>query len=372
MERSGILEAMTLVSPVGMGSFLMGICFCLCFPKYSGQNQSLSLLSPIWSPFMAVRIALLDDYLQVALDLAPWHTLPPEFTLEVFSEPFGSEVEAVEKLQNFEILVAMRERTRFPESLLTQLPNLRLLVTTGMCNRSIDMEFARQQGVSVCGTRMLGDSTAELTWALILGLVRKLPAEHQAMQSGGWHVGLGLGLKDKTLGLFGLGKLGSQVAKIGLAFGMRVSAWSENLTKERCAEVGVQRVEREELFRESDVLSIHVVLSERTRGTVGQQELSWMKPSAFLVNTSRGPIIEETALLNALEHQRIAGAGIDVYDQEPLPADHPLRLVPNALLTGHCGYVTRENFQQAYGDAVEDLRAWHSGNPVRVLNVAPA
>jgi phosphoglycerate dehydrogenase-like enzyme len=170
--------------------------------------------------------------------------------------------------------------------------------------------------------------------------------------------------------LFGLGKLGSQVAKIGLAFGMRVIAWSENLTEERCNAVGVQRVAREQLFREADVLSIHVVLSERTRGTVGQQELSWMKPNAFLINTSRGPIIQEPALLDTLENQRIAGAGIDVYDQEPLPAEHPLRSVPNTLLTGHCGYVTRENFQQAYGDAVEDLLAWHSGSPVRVLNAA--
>jgi phosphoglycerate dehydrogenase-like enzyme len=319
---------------------------------------------------MTVRIALLDDYLQAARALAPWHTLPPEFTLEVFSEPFDSEVETTEKLQNFEILIAMRERTRFPESLLLQLPKLRLLVTTGMRNLSIDMEFARQQGVTVCGTRMLGYPTAELTWALILGLVRNLPTEAAAMQSGGWHVGLGLGLKGKTLGLFGLGKLGSQVAKIGLAFGMRVIAWSENLTEERCNAVGVQRVTREQLFREADVLSIHVVLSERTRGTVGQQELSWMKPSAFLINTSRGPIIQEPALLAALENQRITGAGIDVYDQEPLPAEHPLRSVPNTLLTGHCGYVTRENFQQAYGDAVEDLLAWHSGSPVRILNAA--
>lgn len=317
---------------------------------------------------MTVRIAILDDYLQVSRDLAPWHTLPSDFNLKVFSEPFASEAEAAEKLQPFEILVAMRERTRFPESLLTQLPNLRLLVTTGMRNLSIDMDCARQQGVTVCGTRMLGYPTAELTWALILGLVRNLPAEYQAMQSGGWHVGLGLGLKDKTLGVFGLGKLGSQVAKIGLAFGMHVIAWSENLTEERCVEVSVERVGRAELFRESDVLSIHVVLSERTRGAVGQQELSWMKPSALLVNTSRGPIIQEPALLDALENQRIAGVGIDVYDQEPLPADHPLRSVPNALLTGHCGYVTRENFQQAYGDAVEGMLAWHSGNPVRVLN----
>ena len=319
---------------------------------------------------MPISIALLDDYLQVARDLAPWHTLPPEFTLEVFSEAFATEAKAAEKLRPFEILVAMRERTRFPESLLEQLPNLRLLVTTGMRNLSIDLECARQQGVTVCGTRMLGYPTAELTWALILGLMRNLPAEAAAMQSGGWHVGLGLGLKEKTLGLFGLGKLGAQVAKIGLAFGMRVIAWSENLTTERCAEVGVEHVGREELFRESDVLSLHVVLSERTRGAIGQQELSWMKPSAFLINTSRGPIIEEAALLAALDQQRIAGAGIDVYDQEPLPADHPLRSTPNVLLTGHVGYVTRENFQQAYGDVVENLLAWHSGTPVRVLNDA--
>lgn len=319
---------------------------------------------------MPISIALLDDYLQVARDLAPWHTLPPEFTLEVFSEAFATEAEAAEKLRPFEILVAMRERTRFPESILEQLPNLRLLVTTGMRNLSIDLECARQQGVTVCGTRMLGYPTAELTWALILGLMRNLPAEAATMQSGGWHVGLGLGLKEKTLGLFGLGKLGAQVAKIGLAFGMRVIAWSENLTAERCAEVGVERVGREALFREADVLSLHVVLSERTRGAIGQQELSWMKPSAFLINTSRGPIVEEAALLAALDQQRIAGAGIDVYDQEPLPADHPLRSAPNALLTGHVGYVTRENFQQAYGDVVENLLAWHSGTPVRVLNDA--
>ena len=317
---------------------------------------------------MTVRIAILDDYLQVSRDFAPWHTLPSDFNLKVFSEPFTSEAEAAEKLQPFEILVAMRERTRFPESLLTQLPNLRLLVTTGMRNLAIDMEAARKNGVVVSGTQMLPYLAFEHAWALILAVTKNIPTEDRTMKAGGWQAGSGIGLNGKTVGILGLGKLGSQSARAGLAFGMEVIAWSENLTNKRAAEHGAVRVEKDELFGRSDVLTIHLLLSERTRGLVGARELELMKPTAYLVNTSRGPIVDETALIEVLEKGRIAGAGIDVYDTEPLPVDHPLRGLDNTVLTGHTGYVVSELYELVYGEAIEGINAWVAGTPVRVLN----
>ena len=315
-----------------------------------------------------MKIAILDDYLGVALESADWKQLSGDVELKVFREPFSDELEAASSLQGFEVIVAMRERTGFPASLLKQLPQLKLLVTTGMRNLSIDMEAAAEQGVVVCGTGMLGYPTAELTWALILGLARNLNHEDQSMKEGNWHISLGTGLREKTLGLYGLGKLGSQVARIGQAFGMHVIAWSSHLTQERCSEVEVDLVSKEELFRQSDFLSIHLVLSERTRGSVGQMELNWMKPGAYLVNTSRGPIVNESDLLEALESKRFAGAAVDVYEIEPLPPDHPFRSKKNMLLTGHIGYVTRENFAKAYGEAMENILSWQAGKPVRVLN----
>ena len=315
-----------------------------------------------------MKIAILDDYLGVALDLADWKQLSRDVEVQVFQEVIQDEKDAVSKLQQFEVIIAMRERTAFPKSLLKQLPQLKMLVTTGMRNLSIDMEAAAGLGILVSGTGMLGYPTAELTWTLILALARNLNLEEQSMKKGNWHMRLGIGLKGKTLGLYGLGKLGSQVAKVGQAFGMHVIAWSSNLTQERCNELEVDLVTQEDLFRRSDFLSIHLVLSDRTRGSIGQRELGWMKPESFLINTSRGPIIKENELLEALRSNRIAGAAVDVFEIEPLPKDHPFRSQENMLLTGHVGYVTRENFEKAYGEALENVMAWQAGKPVRVLN----
>lgn len=262
----------------------------------------------------------------------------------------------------------MRERTPFPASLIDRLPALRLLVTTGMRNRAIDVAAAARRGVVVAGTEMLGYAAFEHAWALIMAVTKQIAREDRAMHAGGWQAGVGIGLRGRTLGILGLGRLGSQIARIGTAFGMQVIAWSENLTAERAAECGARRVDKDELFAAADVLTIHLVLSERTRGLVGARELALMRPSAYLINTSRGPIVDEAALVEALRAGRIAGAGLDVYDVEPLPADHPLRRLDNAVLTGHTGYVVQEMYQRAYGQAVEDIRAWQAGAPIRVLS----
>ncbi|MBT3909284.1 MAG: D-2-hydroxyacid dehydrogenase family protein [Rhodospirillaceae bacterium] len=314
------------------------------------------------------RIAILDDYQNKALGAADWDSIPGA-DVTVFNEFLGhDEVEIANTLAPFNVLIAMRERTRFPASQIELLANLELLVTTGMRNLAIDMDAARAQDVDVCGTDMLGYPAFEHAWALILALVKEIPKEDRAMKAGGWQEGFGVGLNGKTLGVVGLGKLGAQAAKVGLAFGMDVIAWSQNLTDERCTEVGVRRVTKEELFSTADVITVHMILSERSTGLVGATEFAQMKPSAFLVNTSRGPIVDETALIEALESQRIAGAGIDVYDVEPLPADHALRGFDNAVLTGHTGYVISELYDKVYGQAVENVRAWLDGAPVRLLN----
>ncbi|MBT5516116.1 MAG: D-2-hydroxyacid dehydrogenase family protein [Rhodospirillaceae bacterium] len=314
------------------------------------------------------RIAILDDYQNKALGAADWDSIPGA-DVTVFNEFLGhDEVEIANTLAPFNVLIAMRERTRFPASQIELLANLELLVTTGMRNLAIDMDAARAQDVDVCGTDMLGYPAFEHAWALILALVKEIPKEDRAMKAGGWQEGFGVGLNGKTLGVVGLGKLGAQAAKVGLAFGMDVIAWSQNLTDERCTEVGVRRVTKEELFSTADVITVHMILSERSTGLVGATEFAQMKPSAFLVNTSRGPIVDETALIEALELQRIAGAGIDVYDVEPLPADHALRGFDNAVLTGHTGYVISELYDKVYGQAVENVRAWLDGAPVRLLN----
>ena len=312
------------------------------------------------------RIAILDDYLNEALDCADWSVLT-DCEIRVFDGPFDGEDAAAASLAGFEVAVAMRERTPFPASLLEKLPDLRLLVTTGMRNLSLDMEAARGLGITIAGTGLLPYPASEHAWALILGLVKNISAEDAAMHKGGWQIGLTEGLSGKTLAILGLGRLGVRVAKVGLAFDMKVIAWSQNLDAETCAKAGVVLVDKEGLFREADVLTVHTVLSERTRGLIGARELSWMKPTAYLVNTSRGPIVDESALVEALERRRIAGAGIDVYVTEPLPAKHPLRGLDNTLLTGHTGYVMKENFELAYTDAVNDIRAWLAGEPVRVL-----
>lgn len=313
------------------------------------------------------RIAILDDYKDVARDAAPWQSLP-EADLTVFTDHMADEDALAEALAPFEVIVIMRERTAFPKSLLDRLPKLGLLVTTGMRNLSVDMAAAHDNGVMVCGTQMMRQAPFELAWALIMAITKEIPAEDRSMHDGGWHQAVGIGLKGKTLGILGLGSLGSEVARIGLAFGMSVIAWSENLTEERAAEVGVTRVDKNDLFEQSDVLSIHLLLSDRTTGIVGATELALMKPTAYLVNTARGPIVHEPALIDALKENRIAGAALDVYDIEPLPKDHPFRKLHNTVLTGHTGYTIRELYALAYGQAVEDIAGWLSGDPVRVLN----
>ena len=317
---------------------------------------------------MRRKLAILDDYQRVALDVADWSVLGEQVDITVFDEYLGDEHNVAAALAPFEIVVAMRERTPFPASLIRRLQKLQLLVTTGKRNLAIDMEAARSAGIDVCGTAMLGYAAAEHAWALILALVKQIPIADQAMRTGGWQAGFSGGLNGKTLGVLGLGKLGARAAKVGLAFEMDVIAWSQNLTAERAAEIGVRRVDKQAFFTSADIITVHMVLSDRTRGLIGADELRMMKSTALLVNTSRGPIVDENALLEALRAQRIAGAGIDVFDVEPLPRDHPFRELRNTVLTGHTGYVMRENYALAYGEAIEDIAAWLEGNPVRLLN----
>ena len=316
------------------------------------------------------RVALLDDYQDVALQMADWQSLPPNVEVQAFRDHLSDENALVERLKEMNVIMAMRERTPFQRSLLERLPNLNLLITAGMRNASIDLQAASDCGIMVCGTEGLGYPTAELTWGLILSLMRRIPREDQATRHGQWQVTTGLGLQGKTLGLMGLGRLGSQVAEVGKAFKMNVIAWSQNLTAERAAASGATLASKDELMAQSDVLSVHLVLSDRSRGLIGARELGLMKPTAYLVNTSRGPIVDEPALIQALENGTIAGAGLDVFDVEPLPLDHPLRRLDNIVITPHLGYVTDETYRIFYGDALEDMQAFLKGEPIRVLNPA--
>jgi phosphoglycerate dehydrogenase-like enzyme len=314
------------------------------------------------------RIAVLDDYQDVALQMADWQALPAEAQVQVFRDHLAEPDAVVERLKDFDIVVAMRERTPFPRRLLERLPQLRLLITTGMRNASIDLQAATDCGVVVCGTAGLPYPTAELTWGLILALARRIPREDHATRTGQWQVSVGVGLRDKVLGVIGLGRLGSQVATVGKAFGMSLLAWSQNLTAERAAQYGATLVHKEELLAQADFVTLHLILSDRTRGLIGERELGLMKPSAYLINTSRGPIVDEAALVQALQQGRIAGAGLDVYDEEPLPPNHPLRQLQNTVITPHIGYVTQEGYGVFYSQAVEDIQAFLRGAPVRVLN----
>lgn len=318
-------------------------------------------------PPRALRIAVLDDYQDVALTSADWSVLPLGSEVRVFRDHLADEAALVDRLASFEVVVAMRERTPFKAKLLAQLPNLRLLVTTGSRNASIDVAAANVQGVVVSGTDGLPYPTAELTWGLILALARRIPAEDRATREGAWQTSLGVGLHGKTLGVLGLGRLGTQVARVGLAFGMNVIAFSPNLTEERARSAGATLVDKQALLQQSDFLTVHLVLSERTRHLLGARELSQLKPSAYLINTSRGPIVDEAALVTALTQQKIAGAGLDVFDVEPLPLEHPLRKLPNTVLTPHLGYVTAETYRIFYSHAVEDIRAFARGTPIRVV-----
>jgi phosphoglycerate dehydrogenase-like enzyme len=312
-----------------------------------------------------MRIAILDDYQQVAQSLADWESLQAE----VFSiaEHIDDRVALAERLAGCDVVVVMRERTRVDAALLDMLPDLRLLVTTGQRNAAIDLVAAAAHGVVVSATGYISPPTAELTWALILANARNLREEFASMAAGGWQQTVGTGLEGTTLGLLGLGRLGTRVARVAQAFDMKTIAWSQNLTAERAAEHGVTAVGKDELFARSDVLSVHLILSKRTRGLVGAAELALMKPTSLLVNTSRGPIVQQDALIDALRRKVIGRAALDVFDVEPLPADHPLRSLPNALLTPHLGYVTGEQYGIFFADAVQDIRAFSEGAPIRVL-----
>ena len=315
-----------------------------------------------------MRCAILDDYQGVALRHCDWGRLEGRVEPVVFRAPYRDEDEAAEALAGFEIILAMRERTAFPAGLLARLPDLRLLVTTGMRNAAIDLAAARAQGVVVCGTRGDKRSTVELTWGLILDGMRQLGAESTRFRQGLWQGYVGRGLAGRRLGLLGLGQIGARVARVAKAFEMEVEAWSPNLTAERCAAEGVALAEsKHALVARADVLSLHLVCSERSRGVIGEAELRAMKPSALLVNTARAGLVEPSALLRALQEGWIAGAALDVFDPEPLPAEHPLRRLPNVIGTPHIGYVVEEIYDLFYGDAVDDIAAWLDGAPVRVL-----
>ncbi len=312
------------------------------------------------------RLAILDDYQDVTLGLGPWDRLG-HVEKVVFRDTLAEEDAIAARLRGFDAVLAMRERTPFPASLLAKLPDLRLLITTGERNRGIDAAACAAHGVTFCGTPSFGAPTVDLTWGLILGLTRRIPEQEAALRAGQWQTAIGTGLEGKTLGLLGFGKLGRRVATVGKALGMRIIAWSQNLSAEAAAAGGAELVGKEALFREADVVSIHYILSERSRGLVGAAELGLMKPTAFLVNTSRGPIVDQDALLAALHAGRIGGAGIDVYDIEPLPPGHPLLAAPRTLLTPHLGYSTEENYRAYFAGAVEAIEAFEKGAPIRVI-----
>jgi phosphoglycerate dehydrogenase-like enzyme len=318
-----------------------------------------------------MRLSILDDYQGVALEMADWSPIRSRAVeIAVERHAFADEDAVVRALADSELVAAMRERTPFPKSVVDRLPKLKLLITTGMRNASFDMAALKDRGVTVSGTGGPGggnEDTAELAWGLILGAARRIAEDHQFMRQGGWQTRIGHRIAGKTLGVLGLGRLGGAVARVGLAFDMKVIAWSQNLTAERAAAVGVERVDKEALFRRSDILSVHLVLSPRSRGLVGRDDIARMPKGAILVNTSRGPIVDTQAVIDALQESRLGYAGFDVYDKEPLPADHPLRRAPNVLLTPHIGYVTEENYRSSYPQIVEDVAAFLDGKPIRVI-----
>ena len=315
-----------------------------------------------------MKVAILDDYQGVARDLADWSRLPGDTELEFFQDHLADEDRLAQRLQDFQVVMGMRERTPFPRSLLSRLPELQLLITTGGGSASFDLPTATELGIVACGTGGAGEGPTELTWGLIISLLRQIPLEDREARSGKWGSFVGVGLKGKTLGLLGLGHIGSLVARVGNAFDMNVIAWSQNLTAERAAECRATLVDKDSLFRDSDIVSVHVRLSDRTRGLVGAHELSLMKPTSYLINISRGPIVDEEALVQALQTGAIAGAGLDTFDVEPLPPDHPFLSLSNTVITPHVGYVTQESYKVFYNGVIENILAFSAGEPIRVLN----
>ncbi|MFI1466756.1 D-2-hydroxyacid dehydrogenase family protein [Streptomyces wuyuanensis] len=318
---------------------------------------------------MRLRCAVLDDFQSIATSVADWSPVQDRVEVVCFTGHFATEDELAAALTDADIVVTLRERVPFPASLLDRLPRLKLLVASGMRNSVIDYAAAERNGVTVCGTSSSSTPPVELTWALLLALARGVVTENNALRSGGpWQSTVGADLHGGRLGLLGLGRIGGRVARVGLAFGMEVTAWSRNLTEERADEIGVRRAaSKEELLRESDFVSVHLALGERTRGLLGAAELALLKPTAYLINTSRSAIVDQEALLAALHEGRIAGAGVDVFDMEPLSADHPMRTAPRLLATPHLGYVSLGNYRTYYGQAVENIAAYLAGSPVRLL-----
>lgn len=313
-----------------------------------------------------VRVAVLDDYQDAALRSADWAALQARAEVTIFRDNLSDPAAVIERLRPFEAICVMRERTPLPRAILEQLPNLKLISSTGARNASIDMECAKQRGITVSSTGGLAHGAMEVTWALILAAARHVPQEVAAMRSGGWQQTVGIDLKGSTLGIMGLGRIGSAMARIGLAFEMDVVAWSPNLTEEAAAKAGIRRVDKDALLQTADFLTVHLVLSPRSRGIIGAAELARMKPSAWLVNTSRGPLVDEAALIDALTRKAIAGATLDVYDTEPLPKDHPLRTMDRVLGLPHVGFVTQDTYDVFYRETVANVLGWMDGSPLRV------
>ena len=315
-----------------------------------------------------MKVAVLDDYMKIADELADWKSLPGDIQTDFFYEklPDGTDARA-QVLSDYDVLVVTRERTPLPKELLERLPKLKFIASPEMHNRVIDFDYCREKGIPVCGTTPRPSPTFELTWALILALAKNVTIDDQAMRTGQWQTVVGTEIRNKTLGVIGLGRIGSEVAKVGNAFGMNVIAWSENLTAERAAECGTTLVSKDDLFRQSDYVVVMVIQSDRTIGLVGAHEIGLMKPDAYLINPARGPIVDEAALVDALKNNKIAGAGLDVYDEEPLPVDHPLRGLPNTVLMPHVAGFTREHYAHWYNGMMEDVRAWLDGEIINEI-----
>lgn len=315
-----------------------------------------------------VRAAVLDDYQNVGLTFTDWSPITRDVEVKVFDKPFANQAEVIKALQGFAIIVGMRERTPFPRKVIEALPDLKLLITTGARNNSFDVKACSERGITVCGTGVVGSPTTGIAFGLMLELTRRVGFENARLKAGApWQVTIGRDLEGLTLGILGLGKLGQRSATVGKAFGMKTIAWSQNLTPEKAQAGGAELVTKEDLFRSADVVTIHLILSDRSRGLVGAKELGLMKKTSYLVNTSRGPIVDEKALIATLQSKSIAGAGLDVFDVEPLPLDHPFRKMDNVVITPHLGYVSEQNYRKYFPDIVEDIRAWLDGKPVRVV-----